>query len=383
MFRLMKTIFLVERKNLKFKSIIFILILFIIGSFVYLENSQFRELEPGTAAEVVALNSALDQFRNVDATDSDVASPLYQNLISQSSNLANRTLGLVMEDEDTYIRGAIDLTEVRNEAYALDGFEEVAQFIPAYRQNQLDAALFTEIQTQEERLLVDNSNFPTYIILFLFALGYGWYLLVGIFSSDILLDETNHKSLVNGYPLSTASKLFAKLLSYFLFIFFCLVLTFTIAITSAAIIYNMDLSYPVALFNGNYPAIPVWQYIGIAFLYLLCLSLVAIAISILLNYCFKNLYIIIFVHFFVFFIVYLLPALGKWMSFLPFNYLNFQTVADGSVAEITGNAAITLSNGFLTLLLSLLVIFLFIYWQFHRSQTKESRLKDDKGGRMS
>ncbi len=120
-----------------------ILILFIIGSFVYLENSQFRELEPGTAAEVVALNSALDQFRNVDATDSEVASPLYRNLISQSSNLANRTLGLVMEDKETYIQDAIDLTEVRNEAYLMDGFKDVAQFIPTYRQNQLDYALFT------------------------------------------------------------------------------------------------------------------------------------------------------------------------------------------------------------------------------------------------
>ncbi|WP_077605056.1 hypothetical protein [Oceanobacillus sojae] len=380
MFRLMKTIFLVERKNLKFRSIILILILFIIGSFVYLENSQFRELEPGTAAEVVALNSALDQFRNVDATDSDVASPLYRNLISQSSHLANRTLGLLMDDQDTYIKGAIELTKVRDEVYTMDGFEDVAQFIPTYRQNQLDHALFTEIHNQEERLLVHNFNFPTYIILFLFALGYGWYLLVGIFSSDILLDETNHKSLVNGYPLSIASKLFAKLLSYFLFVFICLVLTFTIAITSAAVFYNFDLNYPVALFNGNYLAIPVWQYIGISFLYLSCLSLMAIAISILLNYCFKNLYMIIFVHFFVFFIVYLLPVLGEWMSFLPFNYFNFQTVADGSVSEMTGNTAITLTNGFLTILLSLLIIFLFIYWQFHRSQTKYSRLKDDKGG---
>ncbi|WP_040985008.1 hypothetical protein [Oceanobacillus jeddahense] len=143
MFRLMKVLFLVERKNIKFRSIMVILILFIIGSFVYLENSQFRELEPGTAAEVVALNSALDQFRNVDATDSEVASPLYRNLISQSSNLANRTLGLVMEDKETYIQDAIDLTEVRNEAYLMDGFKDVAQFIPTYRQNQLDYALFT------------------------------------------------------------------------------------------------------------------------------------------------------------------------------------------------------------------------------------------------
>ena len=189
MFRLMRTIYLVERKNLKFKSILFVALLFIVSSFIYLESSQFRELEPITAAENLAKNSALDQFRNIDATDPEVASPLYRNLIAQSTEIANRTLGLVMEDDSLYIRSMINLTEIREEVYTMDGFNEVSHFIPTPRQNQLDQALFTAIEAQDKPLLVENSNFPTYIILLIALLGFSCYLLVGILSSDILLDK--------------------------------------------------------------------------------------------------------------------------------------------------------------------------------------------------
>ncbi|WP_100010303.1 hypothetical protein [Lentibacillus sediminis] len=380
MLPLMKTIFLVERKNLKFRSILSVLVLFIIGSFVYLENSQFRELEPATASEVVALNSALAQFRNVDATDPEVASPLYRNLISQSSELANRTLGLVMEDDDTYIQGAIELTKVRDEAYTMEGFQDVAEFIPTHRQNQLDQALFTSIQSQNAPLLVDNSNFPTYIILLLLVLGYGWYLLVGILTSDILLDEEDHKSVVNGYPFTMASKLSAKILSYLIFVFALLIFTFAITITAASIIYDINLTYPVAIFNGYYFTIDVWQYIGLAFLYFICLSLVAISFSIILNYYFKNLYIVIFVHFFFFFLMQLLPAAGKWLWFLPFNYLNFSTVIDGQAAEMAGSRMITLNTGFFVLFITICLLFLFIYWQFYRRQIKHSKTANTRGG---
>ena len=380
MFSYMKTVFLVERKNVKFRSIFYILILFIIGSIIYLENSHFRELKTTTAAEVVALRSALDQFRKVDATDPEVASPLYQNLLKQSSNLAFRTLGIMIKDDSTYVKGAIELSKIREEAYTIDGFNGVSKFIPTHRQNQLENALFTSIESQNEKLLVDNSNFPTYIILLLLVLGYGWYLLVGIFSSDILLDEEEHKSLVNSYPITLASKLTAKILSYFIFVIVLLIFTLILSVTVASLVYGIDLTYPVAIFNGGYFTIPIWQYIGLAFLYFICLSLIAISISIILSYYLKNLYIVTFTHFFFFFVMQLIPIAGKWLWFLPFNYFNFSTVINGQVAEITENQMITLNTGYFVLVITIIILFLFIYWQFYRSKSAHRNTTSIRAG---
>ncbi|GGA78696.1 hypothetical protein [Ornithinibacillus halotolerans] len=381
MFTLMKTIFIVERKNIKFKSILSLIILFIIGSFIYLENSQFRELEPATAAEVVAKNAALDLYKKTDATDPEVASAIYRNLNLQSTKLALRSLGLITKDDSIYIQGAIELTQVRNEIYTMNGFNEVAQYMPTYRQNRLDQVFYMAIQDQNKELLVDNSNFPTYIILFLFVLGYSWYLLVGIFSSDILLEEENHQSLVKGYPFTMATKLLAKICSYLIFIIGLLFFTFFITILIASIMYDIDLTYPVAIFNGDYFTIAIWEYIGISFIYFICLSLTALTISIVLNYYVKNLYIITFVHFILFFIMQLLPATGKWLWFMPFNYFNFSTLINGQTAESAGNQMIRLSNGFIILVTTFIVMLLFIYWQFYLSQIRHSNKLNRGGGK--
>lgn len=380
MLRLMKTIFLVEGKNLKFKSIFSVLLLFIIGSFIFLENSQFRELEPGIASEVVSKNAALSLYRNTDATDPEVSSPIYRNLTQQFDKLAYQKLGLIMDDESNYIKNAIELTDLRNEIYSMDGFNDIAEFMPTYSQNNLDYALYTAIQDQGEKLLIDNSNFPTYIILMLLVLGYGWYLLVGIFSSDILLDEENHTSLVSGYPYTMAAKLLAKVFSYLIFTIGLLLFTFVIAIGVASFMYEIDLAYPAAIFNGNYLTITVWEYIGLAFLYLVCISLTALTVSIVLNYYLKNLYTVIFAHFFFFFIMQLISASGEWLWFLPFNYLNFSTLIDGQVAEMIGSTMITINNGFIILGITIFILFLFIYWRFYLSQTRHSRTLDMEAG---
>lgn len=380
MLKLMKTIFLVERKNLKFKSIFSVLLLLIIGSFIYLENSQFRELEPGIASEVVAKNAALSLYRNADATDPEDSSPIFGNLNQQFDKLAYQSLGLIMDDESNYIKNAIELTDLRNEIYTMDGFSDVAEFMPTYSQNNLDYALYTAIQDQDEALLIDNSNFPTYIILLLIVLGYSWYLLVAVFSSDILLDEENHTSLVSGYPFTMAAKLLAKVFSYLIFTVGLLLFTFAIAIAAGAVMYEIDLTYPVALFNGEYFTVAIWEYIGMAFLYFACISLAALTVSIVLNYYLKNLYTVIFTHFFFFFSMQLIPVSGEWLWFLPFNYLNFSTLINGQSAEMIGSSMITLNNGFIILIVTTFILFLFIYWRFYLSQTRHSKKLDREVG---
>ncbi|QYA42761.1 hypothetical protein KYI11_02145 [Macrococcoides bohemicum] len=100
MFNVFRFFFQLEKKNIKFKVILFALIIYIIGTFIFIDNSQFGELEPDTASEITSLNTALTQFQNVDATDDNVVSPLYQNLVSQLRHLGDQSLGIIMNNQE-------------------------------------------------------------------------------------------------------------------------------------------------------------------------------------------------------------------------------------------------------------------------------------------
>src|SRR5690606_14556329 len=121
-------------------------------------------------------------------------------------------------------------------------------------------------------------------------------------------------------------------------------------------------------------------YIGMAFLYFICISLAALTVSIVLNYYLKNLYTVIFTHFFFFFSMQLIPVSGEWLWFLPFNYLNFSTLINGKSDEMIGSSMITLNNGFIILIVTTFILFLFIYWRFYLSQTRHSKKLDREVG---
>lgn len=145
MFNVFRFFFQLEKKNIKFKVILFALIIYIIGTFIFIDNSQFGELEPDTASEITSLNTALTQFQNVDATDDNVVSPLYQNLVSQLRHLGDQSLGIIMNNQETYIDGAINVSEVQLEAYKLDDIDSVSDFIPSEREVNLKNALYNDI----------------------------------------------------------------------------------------------------------------------------------------------------------------------------------------------------------------------------------------------
>ena len=172
MLRLFNFFFQLERKNIKFKVILFVLAIYLFGTFIFINNSQFGELEPDTASEITSLNTALTQFQNVDATDDNVASPLYQNIVSQLRHLSDQSLGIIMSEDGTYITGAINVSDTQLEAYKLDDVSSIADFIPSEREVNLKNVLYNDIAQNNEDLFVYNDNLPTYISLFIMSISF-------------------------------------------------------------------------------------------------------------------------------------------------------------------------------------------------------------------
>lgn len=373
MFNVFRFFFQLEKKNIKFKVILFALIIYIIGTFIFIDNSQFGELEPDTASEITSLNTALTQFQNVDATDDNVVSPLYQNLVSQLRHLGDQSLGIIMNNQETYIDGAINVSEVQLEAYKLDDIDSVSDFIPSEREVNLKNALYNDIDQNNKSIYVNNDNFPTYITLFIMSISFFWYLLVSIASSDIFLDDTRHPTIVKGYPFSKASIFIAKLLTYFVLMGGLLLITYSVAIVISIILYGSDFTYPISIFNREFFTIPLWQFLVISFGYLIMVTVLSILISSILSYYLKNLYLIIFIQFFLFFFLQIFIFIGDVLWAIPFNFLNFYQVINGSIAELTMNNTANLKYGVLSILASILLVLIYFYFNFYRGDVRKKK----------
>lgn len=368
--RLFQTFLKVEGKNIKFKAAFIVLILTIIGCLTYLNKGIFNDLEGSTASEVVSLNSALDQFRKVDATDSEHASPLYKNLIQQSNDLANRTLGITFNDSETTIEGSLELAKERNKIYEMNGFEEVEEYIPSFRLNVLDTVKYEALDKENKSVYFKNNNFPSYILLVFTVLGYFWYLYCGILSSDILLNDERHSSIVKNYPFTMAEKLLVKTLNYIVLLVSFLTIGIIVAILIGVIKFDSDFYYPIAILGTGFQTVSVTSFIVISWIYLIILTIIAVLVSVVLNYFIKNLYIVIFIHIGIFMLGNLSGAITKLTWMLPYHYLNYTNLFSGVIFEQSDTLKSNILFGGISLIITCLLIISFILIRFHLSNMK-------------
>lgn len=366
---MLKTFLKVEAKNIKFKAAFIILLFTIVGCIFYLDRASFNDLEESTAGEVIAMSSALDQFRKVDATDTEQSSPIYRNLIQQTSHLGTRTLGMKFNDSDTIIEGSLALAKERQNIYQLRGFKEIEEYIPSTRKNQLDLVKYQTLEKENRSVYIKNNNLPSYIFLVITTFGYFWYLYCGILSSDILINDDRHSSIVNNYPYSIGQKLLSKTVNYILLLVSFLTGGIILSMILGLIKYNADFSYPIAILGTKYQTVDVMTFILISWGYLVILTITAVLVSILLNYFIKNIYIIIFIHMGFFFLGGLSSIFSRFTWMLPYHYLNYTNVFNGVIAETTNHIQANILFGGLSLMITCIFLVVFIYIRFHLSST--------------
>ncbi|KAF1301140.1 MULTISPECIES: hypothetical protein [Enterococcus] len=331
-----KTLFLINRHNIKYQ---FLLALTILFTFIQIGNtvSQNRPflLEENSAARQ-AVQSILSQFKKIDPSEQETQKdPLYFNLIQQSELLARKEQALLFENWKLLNEASLELVEVRESFLTLPGSKKYQSYLPTLAENQLEKTFFQKIQKDHIPLITENSTLVMAMISLIVSLGFLWFPLNALISSDLLLEEMNHLSVTNGYPISFRKRILLKI--SFLFGIFLLVLFLILLLAGIMGIFSPigSLCYPVPIYIQNYQTVPFWLYLFLIIGYLLMLTLFTTLLSLSLNYLLNNLYITIFTSFGLYLLPYFFPNFMKSLWFLPSIFLNPVQLLQGEFLKET------------------------------------------------
>ncbi len=345
MWKLLKNDFVIERTNKKNIIACIVVATFVLGFFSYqkIENSQ--QLIDRKAGEFQSVASALTKFQNVDAMDYGNGSDLYYNLLQQKQYVVNQSMALKIDRPELYLDTGIKLAELRASAFRLEGYEKVATNLPTKTQNQLDAIFYQLMNKTGIVVSQDSLSFFPFLLNLFMMVGSFWYIFISVFSCGILIEEFRHTSLIKGYPVSFDKYVLAKSTSAMLIVCIFIVEIFICSLPFLYLYGAGDASYPIAIFDGNFKAITTLEYIGIALLYMVFISLFTILLSVILNVLLKNMYLTLFVQLLLYIAPSLFPALVSLIPFNPFNYMNFTNLLNGISLELAKPVGLEIIHG--------------------------------------
>jgi hypothetical protein len=185
------------------------------------------------------------------------------------------------------------------------------------------------------------------------------FLLIALLAADhFTKDQEQHWSATQGWPVAWKTQW--RLRSFYLWGLFWLVIGLGSVISyfiSLQLETSGSFNYPVAIYhNGQVEYIPLWQYVGIAVILAMFLSLVLIRLTTGLSWIFRNFYLTIILIVGLYLLPQIwnfLPAFSAWQ---PSLYLNILGVLDGSTAASTGLAGVTWAKGIFMYVLMLLAL---------------------------
>ncbi|QCR31222.1 ABC transporter [Lysinibacillus sp. SGAir0095] len=371
MWKLLKNDLIIEKTNKKNIIACIVVAIFVFGLFYYVKVENSQKLIDEKASEYQSVASALTKFQTADAMDYGNGSDLYYNLLQQQRHVVNQSMALKIDRPQLYLDTGIKLAELRANAFELEGYEKVATNLPTKTENQLDSILYefmdkTGILVSQEAL----SFFPFLVNLFM-MLGSFWFIFISIFSCGILIEEFRHTSLIKGYPVSFDQYVLAKSTSAMLIV--CIFIV-EIIICSLPFIYFYGVGnpkYPIAIYDGSFKVITTFEYIGIALVYMIFISIFTILLSVILNVILRNMYLTLFVQLLLFIAPSLFPALVSLVPFNPFNYMNFTNLLNGQSLELAKPIGLEISHGLIYLGVSIVLMLIAVKLFFTTGKLKK------------
>ena len=360
MWKMLKTILILEKSNKKniFASII--VAVFILGLVVFVKTEEIGNSIKDKSAEFQSASIAVNKFQNVDASDRSRASKIYKNLVLQRQLLATQIAALKMSKPDMFLNTSIELTDLREQSYSLKDFDKVASHIPSNTENQLNSVLYENMKKTGGDISIDSLSY-FHFLAYLFALiGSIWFIFISIYSSGIMIEDFRHTSLIKGYPITFDKYVIAKCISFMLIVG---VLILEIFICSLPLIYFKglgDSSYPISVFVGDFVVYPIYKYLLITILYMLVIAIFTILLSVILNVLLKNMYLTLFVQLLLYIFPILFPNMMNIIPFNPFNYLNITNLLQGKTLDLVNPVVLTSTNGFIYLGISIVIMIVII-----------------------
>ncbi|QUG43644.1 ABC transporter [Psychrobacillus sp. INOP01] len=359
---MLKTLYIIEKTDRKNIFACLIVALCVIGMVVFANTQELGNPIKEKSSESLPVKVAMNKFQIVDASEYGDGSDIYKNIVKQYYTYPKQGMALKTEQPELFIETAIELTELRKQAFEMDNYELIAGNLPTKIENEMDSAYYQYLKEHNLALSFGSLSFYPFLAFLFSVVGSVWFVLICIYASNIMIDDFRHTSLIKGYPIAFSQYVLAKCMTSMGIVF---IFIFELIVCSLPLLYFKGLgqaSYPVAVFNGEVMIYPIYKYIAVSIVYMICLAVFAILLSVILNVLLKNVYLTIFVQIILVVIPILFPSLIELIPFNPFNYVNFPSVLNGDSLNLATPVALNSNVGLVYICISIILLMAIIKW---------------------
>lgn len=315
------------------KTLFMVLALFtFFGAVFYGIHNQGLGDQERKLAEELNQTRILSQYAQQYNRENEEELALGSNLSQQQAMLASQANGITFDHPDWYIESGLELAQLRLEMHENESFSELpTSLLPKENMMHRDLVELKAIQENSISVMGNSESAAGFIreSLFFFGLLAFGYLLV--FASDILMDDFEHGTMLESYPVTLLQKYASKLIIYSTGVLTITGLTMGIAAAIVSLVWGIgNFNYPIVLYLlGDFKVISLLGYILLFLLYYFVLAIHIILLAMILNRYLKNNIATIIVGLVLFIIPYLYPPIGYYLRFLPFYYYNMAYLFNG------------------------------------------------------
>ncbi|WP_196426618.1 ABC transporter [Lysinibacillus cavernae] len=370
--RALKIGLVIERANRKNLVALAAVVIIVFGFMFYIKAQAVGNQLVEKKGDYYSTQAILSKFQVKDASEAGDGSDLYKNLTKQKSKIALQIATLTMDRQSMYFEASLQLAELRQAAFELEGYENIAELLPSKLQNSMDYLYFKWMIDAGEDSITDLFQYIPFLLFFFSLVGAGWYIFVSFHTSSILLDDFEHSSLIKGFPVRFDSYILSKCIIALLSIVTSILLIFICAIPLWIMNGLGNPQEPVGIYVGNATLISAIQYITMSVGYMLVISIFVMLLSIILNVLLKNMYLTLFVHFILFFLPMIFPSLISLFPYNPFNFMNFNDILRGVPVDLVKPVDITMNLGLIIMFVSIILMLVIIKTFFSTGKIKRA-----------
>lgn len=324
-----------------------ILLLFFPLYFQYYKDIEHDSLEKQKLEEHETQKLMLNGLPH-DLQDTEEGKEIYDNYAQQLSFVNWQLVSLHENEAWYYVENGRVLNQLRMEMHEKGNPHVVSQNVVPIVEIEKDNKIYDYLDKHNLNLdlnpfvasqfLVDSAQ----IISGLFI-----YVIVLLICSDIFVYENDHQSVLRGLPVSFFTKALSKFILHFLFIILCLSIGIYLGydrIVQAS--GKGNFFSPILVYKeSGFEAIAIKEYLSIVSIGLLLSICLIIAIALLFNRVFNNIYVTALVGTGLFFLPDILHSIGIKATFLyPIKYIDITAVLSGELAEQFGETYIDYSH---------------------------------------
>lgn len=255
--------------------------------------------------------------------------------VASLTNLQVYYLG-IGDDSEEYIASGLEANDLRLQIHDLNNEGIPDHLVKPTDEILKENALLQYVQNHKLPIKTDSFTTNHYFTNAFFMMS-GLFLLIILLicGNELLVYETRHQSVVQGFPLSFMKKVHGKTAIHFIFLYVLLLSGFFLGTIYASTKLNAaDFSFPILIYmDGSYVAVSTATYLVYMLLGFSLVIILLLYVSLLLNMLFKNAFTNVLIGLGIFALPDLIAVAGIQTNlFLPIKYIDIARVLSGDLA---------------------------------------------------